>query len=81
MSLAFLVVTAFLAKLCVADCHRHPAASSPYKGLNVTYKKVCITGDLLQTRFLTFTHLRVISVKQHQVSNHSLAMYIFQHLS
>jgi hypothetical protein len=49
-NLVFLVATSLLARSCVADCHRHPAPASPYKGLNVTYKKVLPTRDLLASK-------------------------------
>ena len=47
MDLTFLIVTFLLASSCVADYHRHPKVS-PYKGLNVTYKKVLVLGEMLQ---------------------------------
>jgi hypothetical protein len=80
-TLVFLVVTSLLSKIFLADCHRHPALTSPYKGLNVTYKKVLSIHDLPQTPFSTLTHDRAIFVKQLQVSTHSQAMFIFQRLS
>lgn len=41
MGLVFFLLASLLASICVADCHRHPKAS-PYKGLNMSYKKVLI---------------------------------------
>lgn len=42
----FFFFASLLASACVADCHHH---ANPYKGLNVTYKKVVITEKLIQS--------------------------------
>jgi len=47
MRLVLFTFTLLLASPCIADCHRHPKVS-PYKGLNVTYKKVLILGETEQ---------------------------------
>jgi hypothetical protein len=38
----FFFFASVLASVCVADCHHH---ANPYKGLNVTYKKVRVDAE------------------------------------